>query len=68
MSLNDRIRRGRLIAQTHIQNIGQETAPSLRAVSVGRLWLPSHFAGSCGGAPISVLRMYIDKQRSPTAR
>ena len=31
----------------------------------GALWSPSYFAGSCGGAPISVLRQYIEAQRTP---
>lgn len=31
----------------------------------GALWSPSYFAGSCGGAPISVLRQYIESQRTP---
>lgn len=26
------------------------------------LWSPSYFAASCGGAPISVIRKYIDQQ------
>lgn len=30
------------------------------------LWSPSYFAGSCGGAPISMIRKYIEKQDSPT--
>ena len=29
------------------------------------LWSPSYFAGSCGGAPISVIRKYIEQQQSP---
>ena len=29
------------------------------------LWSPSYFAGSCGGAPISMIRKYIEKQGSP---
>ena len=29
------------------------------------LWSPSYFAGSCGGAPISVIRQYIEQQNSP---
>jgi len=29
------------------------------------LWSPSYFAGSCGGAPISVIRQYIEHQKSP---
>ncbi len=31
----------------------------------GALWSPSYFAGSCGGAPIAVIRQYIEKQRTP---
>ncbi len=29
------------------------------------LWSPSYFAGSCGGAPISVIRQYIEQQQTP---
>ncbi len=29
------------------------------------LWSPSYFAGSCGGAPISIVRQYIEQQRTP---
>ena len=30
------------------------------------LWSPSYFAGSCGGAPITVIRQYIENQgKSP---
>lgn len=29
------------------------------------LWSPSYFAGSCGGAPVSILRQYIENQRTP---
>jgi putative transposase len=31
----------------------------------GALWSPSYFAGSCGGAPISVIRQYIEQQQTP---
>jgi putative transposase len=30
------------------------------------LWSPSYFAASCGGAPISVIRQYIEQQRTPS--
>jgi len=33
--------------------------------SAGALWSPSYFAASVGGAPISVLRQYIEQQQSP---
>ncbi len=29
------------------------------------LWSPSYFAGSCGGAPIEVLKQYIEQQDRP---
>ncbi len=31
----------------------------------GALWTPSYFAGSCGGAPIEVIRQYIEQQQTP---
>lgn len=31
----------------------------------GVLWSPSYFAGSCGGAPISIIREYIEQQDTP---
>jgi putative transposase len=29
------------------------------------LWSPSYFAASCGGAPITILREYIEQQKTP---
>lgn len=31
----------------------------------GALWSPSYFAASCGGAPIDIIRQYIEQQRTP---
>ncbi|MEU3458054.1 transposase, partial [Micromonospora sp. NPDC006766] len=31
----------------------------------GHLWSPSYFAGSCGGAPLAVIREYIENQKRP---
>nr|WP_279638438.1 transposase [Kitasatospora cineracea] len=31
-----------------------------------RLWSGSYFAGSVGGAPLSVVRQYIEQQNRPT--
>ncbi len=31
----------------------------------GHLWSPSYFAASCGGAPISIVRQYIEQQQRP---
>lgn len=33
----------------------------------GVLWSPSYFAASCGGAPISLLRQYIEQQQAVPA-
>ncbi len=30
----------------------------------GALWSPSYFAASCGGAPISIIREYIEQQQT----
>lgn len=32
----------------------------------GTLWSPSYFAGSCGGAPLSLIKQYILSQQSPS--
>ena len=31
----------------------------------GVLWSPSYFAASCGGAPIALVRQYIEQQATP---
>lgn len=30
----------------------------------GHLWSPSYFAVSCGGAPLEIVRQYIEQQRA----
>jgi putative transposase len=35
-----------------------------RAFWGDHLWSPSYFAGACGGAPLSVIRQYIEQQDS----
>jgi putative transposase len=40
--------------------------PSIRKKLWGNaLWSPSYFAGSCGGAPIAIIRQYIEQQQTP---
>ncbi|GAB1827036.1 hypothetical protein TURTL08_23400 [Turicimonas sp. TL08] len=29
------------------------------------LWAPSYFAASCGGAPIFIIKQYIEQQNTP---
>lgn len=29
------------------------------------LWSPSYFASSCGGAPIEIIKQYIEQQKTP---
>ncbi len=42
--------------------------PSIRSALWGdSLWSPSYFAGACGGAPLEIIRHYIEQQQSPTA-
>ena len=36
-----------------------------RSYYKGVLWSPSYFASSCGGAPISIVRQYIEQQQTP---
>ena len=31
----------------------------------GVLWSPGYFAGSCGGAPIDIIKKYIEGQNTP---
>lgn len=33
----------------------------------GMLWSPSYFAGSCGGAPLEILKTYIEQQKGQTS-
>jgi len=46
--------------------IRKKNYPSIRRkLWGGALWSPSYFAGSCGGAPINIIRQYIEQQRTP---
>jgi putative transposase len=36
-----------------------------RASMHGRFRSPSYFAASCGGAPLSIIRQYVEQQRRP---
>ena len=46
--------------------IRKKNYPSIRKkLWGGALWSPSYFAGSCGGAPIAVVRQYIEQQQTP---
>lgn len=40
--------------------------PSIQKALWGeQLWSPSYFASSCGGAPIEIIRKYIEEQLTP---
>jgi len=46
--------------------IRKKNYPSIRKkLWGGALWSPSYFAGSCGGAPITIIRKYIEQQQTP---
>ncbi|MFI9324418.1 IS200/IS605 family transposase [Kitasatospora aureofaciens] len=36
-----------------------------RAIMRGHFWSPSYFAASCGGAPLSIIKQYIEQQQRP---
>ena len=47
--------------------IRRKNYPSLsKKLWGGALWSPSYFAGSCGGAPIAIIRQYIEQQQTPS--
>ncbi|GAA2362641.1 hypothetical protein GCM10010404_15860 [Nonomuraea africana] len=37
-----------------------------RAIMHGHFWSPSYFAASRGGAPLTIIKAYIEQQRRPT--
>ncbi len=43
----------------------QYTGKVNRARVNGHFWSPSYLAASCGGAPLSIIRHYIEQQRRP---
>ena len=43
----------------------EHTGRCVRARMRGHLWSPSYFAVSCGGAPLSIIKQYIDGQARP---
>lgn len=48
------------------RKIRQKQYPSItKKLWGGALWSPSYFAGSCGGAPIEIIRQYIEQQNTP---
>ncbi|MBZ6138027.1 IS200/IS605 family transposase [Streptomyces olivaceus] len=48
------------------RRIRQEfTGPTTSAIMYGPLWSPSYFSASCGGAPLAIVRQYIEEQQRP---
>lgn len=49
------------------QVIRKKGYPSIQKALWGEnLWSRSYFAGSCGGAPIEIIRQYIEQQQTPS--
>lgn len=44
----------------------QERPDLMKRYWKGVLWSPSYFAASCGGAPIEILKRYIEQQKTPS--
>jgi len=47
------------------RRLWQNNPDLVRRYWKGVLWSPSYFAASCGGAPISIIRQYIEQQQTP---
>ena len=46
--------------------IRKKEYPSILSLLWGdALWAPSYFAASCGSAPISIIKQYIEQQNTP---
>jgi putative transposase len=41
------------------------TGRANRHIIHGHFWPLSYFAASCGGAPLTIIRQYIEQQRHP---
>lgn len=48
------------VSSRRLRNIRPEVSGRYRK---GVLWSPSYFAASCGGAPLSIIRQYVEHQR-----
>ncbi|ASX03551.1 IS200/IS605 family transposase [Mycobacterium intracellulare] len=55
----------RLKGRTAYEVRREFTGACVRARMRGHLWSPSYFAVSCGGAPLSIIKQYIDGQSRP---
>jgi putative transposase len=44
---------------------GEFTGRSNHALMHGHLWSPSSFSAPCGGAPLAIVRPYIEQQKRP---
>ena len=47
------------------RRLRQEFPDLVRRYYKGVLWSPSYFAASCGGAPLSIIKQYIEQQQTP---
>jgi len=48
------------------RHVRKKEFPSLhKYIWMDALWTPSYFASSCGGAPLEVIKQYIDQQQTP---
>lgn len=62
LSIAALVRRLKGAASRLLRAVRPDIAQRLRK---GVLWSPSYFATSCGGAPIAIIRQYIEQQNAP---
>ncbi len=49
------------------RRLRQEFPAHIRTYLWGKhLWSPSYFAASCGGAPLAIIKEYIENQKRPS--
>lgn len=51
------------VSSRMIRRMGHESIQ--KQLWKGALWSPSYFAASCGGAPLSIIKQYIEQQNMP---
>lgn len=50
------------VSSRHLRKVFPEIKNKLWGAS---LWSPSYFASSCGGAPLGIIKQYIEQQQTP---
>ena len=56
----------RHVVSGRVAAVAEAMSKELRKYLWGKhFWSPSYFAASCGGAPLSIIKQYIEQQNRP---